>query len=116
MVHVGEAEFFQRVYDDAFDHDVVLYEGVRSPIVRNITRAYRWIGVKRLGLVIQPRTAGHPGRAREVHADLDSEEFKAVWRLVPLWFRVFVHAFAPLTALTARFTLSRDAPWPPAFS
>ncbi len=28
MVHIGEPEFYQQVYADAFAHDVVLYEGI----------------------------------------------------------------------------------------
>ncbi|MDU8927272.1 hypothetical protein RXV86_07740 [Alisedimentitalea sp. MJ-SS2] len=108
MVHVGEADFFQRVYDDAFDHDVVLFEGVRSPVVRNITRAYRWINVDRLGLVVQPRTQGYPGKAREVHADLSPEEFHAVWRQVPLWLRLAAHVVAPLMGVKKRFTATRE--------
>jgi len=54
MIHVGEPSFFKAVYEDACDHDVILIEGVHSPIVRRITRTYRWIGEeKRLNLVVQ---------------------------------------------------------------
>lgn len=55
MVHAGEPDFFQAVYADAFSHDVVLVEGVKSPIARRVTRCYRWIdGSKAMNLVIQP--------------------------------------------------------------
>ena len=30
MIHVGEAAFFERVYNDAARHDIILLEGVRS--------------------------------------------------------------------------------------
>ena len=41
MVHLGTPEYFKAAYDDAFAHDVVLVEGVNSPIVRRMTRSYR---------------------------------------------------------------------------
>ena len=42
MVHVGEKAFYQEVFDEAFNHDVTLVEGIRSPIGRQLTRSYRW--------------------------------------------------------------------------
>lgn len=32
MVHVGEPEFYKRVYQDALAHAAVLFEGLQSPI------------------------------------------------------------------------------------
>src|SRR5687768_3511227 len=81
MVHVGEEAFYRQVYEDAFGQDVVLVEGVRSPVTRNATRSYRWIDFDRLGLVLQPRTpAQEDVRARIVHADLTADEFHREWR------------------------------------
>src|SRR5262249_12417985 len=96
MVHVG-ASFFQTVYVDAFSHDVVLIEGVRSPVVRRVTWCYRWVeGSKELNLAVQPSYPAQAAcRARIVHADLSAEEFAEVWRGVPRWERARVYAVAP---------------------
>ena len=110
MVHVGESAFFKAVYDHAFGHDVVLVEGVRSPVVRHLTSSYRWIDVSKLGLVIQPQ---HPpeeaGRARVVHADLSAEEFHEQWRKVPLWLRFAAFVLAPAIGLKRRLFASRES-------
>jgi hypothetical protein len=110
MVHVGEPAFFSAVYDDAYGHDVVLVEGVRSPVVRHLTSSYRWIDLAKLGLVVQPR---HPpqeaGRARIVHADLTADEFHAEWRNVPLWLRIASFALAPAIGLKRRLCASRES-------
>ena len=49
MVHVGEEQFYRETYDEAFSHDVVLVEGFRSPVGRNLTRSYRWIHFENWG-------------------------------------------------------------------
>lgn len=41
MVHLGEAAFYDAVHKDAGARDAMLVEGVRSPAVTRITRAYR---------------------------------------------------------------------------
>jgi hypothetical protein len=111
MVHVGEPDFFQKVYADAFSHDVVLVEGVRSPITRRITRSYRWIkGSKRMNLVLQSAYSSPPNStARIVHADLSGEEFAALWRKVPLRVRAFVYVAAPLIGLRHRWFGTRTS-------
>lgn len=110
MVHVGEAAFYAQVYDDAFDHDVVLVEGVRSPVVRHLTSSYRWIDVEKLGLVIQPRALSNESeRTRVVHADLSIDEFHAEWSKVPLWIRAAAFALAPLIGLHRRWFASRES-------
>jgi hypothetical protein len=55
MLHIGEPQFYEAVFSSAMAHDAVLIEGVRSPIVTRLTRAYRWLDCsKRLGLIVQP--------------------------------------------------------------
>ena len=66
MVHVGEEQFYRETYDEAFSHDAVLVEGFRSPVGRNLTRSYRWINFKKLGLVRQPK------RRRRIALQLES--------------------------------------------
>ena len=110
MVHVGEAAYFRKVYGDAFSHDVVLMEGVNSPITRRLTRSYRWIGAsKSLGLVLQPRA---PERgtvhAKIVHSDLSPEEFREAWTKVPRRIRWFIALLSPVIGLRLRFG-SREA-------
>jgi hypothetical protein len=110
MVHVGEAAFFDHIYQEAFRHDVVLVEGVRSPVSKCLTRVYRWLNFDRLGLVIQPRTPlSHAVSARIVHADLSGEEFETEWRKVPMLHRLAVLALSPLIGLKLRLFGSRDS-------
>jgi hypothetical protein len=109
MVHVGEPSFYRAVYEEAFNNDVALVEGVRSPIVKRITRSYRWIeGSRILGLVVQPRAPGQQQvRARIVHADLAPDEFAQVWRTVPIWLRAALFLIAPSIGLWRRFFVTR---------
>lgn len=110
MVHVGERAFYSRVYEDACGHDVVLVEGVDSPVVKRLTRVYRWLDHSRLGLVVQPRhpEAGQTS-ARMVHADLSAEEFHRHWRQIPLWLRMLLSAAVPVMALRMRRSATRDS-------
>ena len=48
MIHVGEESFYRQVHADALQHDVVLVEGIRSPITRLVTSSYRWINKEKL--------------------------------------------------------------------
>jgi hypothetical protein len=98
MVHIGTAEFYRQVHEDALTHDAVLIEGVRSPITKRITRSYRWIvGAKRLGLIVQPKLPEtQSGPTRVIHADLSHDEFVREWRRIPLHLRVGVNLAAPI--------------------
>src|SRR5579871_1057484 len=71
MVHVGELDFYRSVYEDACDHDIVLIEGINSPITARVTRSYRWmLGSKRLKLSLPPRFPSAPtAGVQVVHAD-----------------------------------------------
>ena len=110
MVHVGEAAFYCETYADAQAHDVVLLEGVRSPVGTRITRSYRWLVGSRdmAGLIVQPRFPTSKPRPRIVHADLSQEEFEAEWRKVPLWLRLTVYALSPVIGLRRRWRYSRE--------
>jgi hypothetical protein len=110
MIHVGEHQFFQAVYDDAFSHDVVLVEGVRSPITRRLTRSYRWIeGSKRLNLCVQPPYPRPPlANVTVVHADVSQDEFSTIWRTVPLWLRAACYVVPPLIGLRYRWLETRE--------
>lgn len=110
MVHVGEAGFFEKVYADAFAHDAVLTEGVRSAIGRHLARSYRWIESSRLGLIVQPPfPAADSVSARVVHADLAGAEFDAEWRRVPLYLRLLMILAAPAMGLWLRWFASRES-------
>jgi hypothetical protein len=106
MVHVGEPEFYEATFEDALSHDVVLLEGVRSPITTRVTRSYRWlVGSKAMtGLVVQPRFPVEGGTARVVYADLSGEEFEKEWRAAPAWQRAFIYVFAPVIGLQRRYS------------
>jgi hypothetical protein len=110
MVHVGDAAFFDRIYRDAFSHDVVLVEGVGGPVARRLTRTYRSMANPRLGLVVQPpwpKEGTVP--ARIVHADLTAAEFDREWRRIPLGLRLLVFLLVPVVSLRHRFWSTRES-------
>ena len=110
MLHVGEPQFYEAVYADALAHDVVLFEGVKSPVVTHITRSYRWlVGSKAMaGLVEQPKlTALSEYHAKLILADLTGPEFDELWRAVPLWTRLALYILAPIIGLARRWFGSR---------
>lgn len=110
MIHVGAEAFYRQVYDDAGTHDVMLVEGVRSPVGRLLTSSYRWLDVARLGLVVRPRAPRERrGKARVVHADLTTQEFHRSWRRIPVWLRFLVYIGAPIFGLTRRYTATRES-------
>ncbi len=103
MIHIGEKEFFEAVYQDAFAHDAVLVEGLKSPITNRITRSYRWMAGSKLGLVIQPKYPKPESvKARIVHADLSHEEFLVEWQKMPLKLRLLIYFLAPMVGLWGR--------------
>jgi hypothetical protein len=110
MIHIGQESFYRQVYGDTCEHDVVLVEGVRSPITRLITSSYRWIDKNKLGLVVQPR---HPeaidGKPRIVHADLSTDEFHRQWGKLPIWLKLIVGIFAPLVGVHRRLFATRES-------
>lgn len=109
MVHVGEAAFYAEAYADAFSHDVTLVEGVKSPVVRHLTRSYRWLDFRALDLVLQPKVPPQEEVAsRIVHADLSTDEFHREWRQVARWLRGVIFLLAPLVGLRRRLTGSRE--------
>lgn len=110
MVHVGESRFYTETYADAFSHDVVLIEGVKSPVVRNLTKSYRWINLEKLGLVrqLQPPSASVV-TARIVKADLSSEEFHQEWKKIPFHLRLVISVAAPIIGFHRRLFASRES-------
>ena len=110
MVHVGDVQFYHDVHAAAFDHDVILVEGVKSPVARRLTRAYRWLDLERLGLVVQPNLArSDNGGARVVLADLPTREFHDEWSKVPLRLRLTVSIGAPIYGLLQRYLATRHS-------
>ena len=109
MLHVGTPEYFEAVFADAFEHDVVLVEGVKSPSSKRIGRSYRWIqDTKAMNLVIQPAyPISAQCRATIVNADLSGEEFTKVWRNIPLYVRASVFFLAPAVGIARRWFGSR---------
>ncbi len=107
MVHLGEPGFYEAVYEDAAAHDVVVLEGITSPVGRRLTRVYRWAAPARLGLMVQPKFRRE--RVRTVHADLPAAEFDRLWRTAPRGERVIMEAGAAMVGLWLRLTATRDA-------
>lgn len=107
MMHVGEARFYDEVYADALGHDVVLYEGVKSRHVTNLTRSYRWLGPSRLGLIVQPKLPQTNQGARRILADLPPEQFDRDWAAMPLGLRCLLRTAAPLVGIIRGLGLTR---------
>ena len=109
MVHVGEASFYDDVTADLLQMDIVLLEGIRSPTTRALTRVYRWLPLRRLGLVVQPQIGPTLEKAgiKVVRADMKPEDFEAAWAGVPRSLKVWVPIAVTLVALWLRLTGTR---------
>lgn len=97
MIHIGSPAYYTEVKRRLAACDLVLFEGVRSLRARVLTRAYSiCIHNKSLGLVLQ-RDALVPNlEQHKIHADLNAEQFSAVWADIPLHQRVLLLLGAPL--------------------
>jgi hypothetical protein len=110
MVHLGEERFYDETYSDALSHDVVLIEGVKSPIVRNLTRTYRWVDLKKLALIKQPQIEqSNRQKPQIILADLSSDEFTSEWLKIPFFVRAALNVAAPLLGLHRKFTATRES-------
>ncbi|WP_430416077.1 hypothetical protein [Parasphingorhabdus sp.] len=110
MVHIGQPVFFEQVYADAFGHDVVLVEGVRSPISRYITRSYRWAASGKLGLSVQPaypKTAAMIKKTRL--ADVSGDQFLTEWKKIPVWQRGLLYLLSPLIGIHHHLFYDRES-------
>ena len=110
MVHVGERRFYDETFSEASKCDVILFEGIKSSIGRNLTRSYRWMSLAKLGLVLQPRlTQEHVPGSRLVHADLQPDEFQREWKKAKLYVRTAFFVLAPLYGIWQRLFASRES-------
>jgi hypothetical protein len=105
MVHIGEAEFYERVFADAAANEVVVLEGVKSKTSQWLTRSYRWLKPERLGLVVQPKF--NRESVPTILADLPGEEFDRIWRGSAWLERTVFEWGAGLVGLWLRLTASR---------
>ena len=105
MVHLGAPDFYEAVHADAATHDAVVVEGVKSPVSRRLTRAYRWVRPARLGLVLQPKFDA-PG-CEIIHGDIAPEDFERLWRSGPLFERIAFEAGAGAFGLWGRVAATR---------
>lgn len=107
VIHVAEPAFFKEVYEQAYNADLVLTEGIDTPVSRRLTRAYRYMATRDSGLVLQSVAA--PKRSEKTrHADLKPEDFVALWRDVPWWLRALATVLAPFVGLKNRWFLNRS--------
>jgi len=109
MIHLGEISYYETIEKELAEHDLVLVEGVKSPIVSRITSSYRWAAAApALGLILQSSVFRDTvDGQRVIHADLKQDEFEAYWRRVPLWLRFFAFVLAPYIGFKRRFSASR---------
>ncbi|WP_300472193.1 hypothetical protein [Breoghania sp.] len=101
MIHIGEAAFYEKVVAEAFAHDTILTEGVKSPVARRIKRTYRWVRAStRLSLRLQSEfRPKEPSSATIVRGDLSTAEFEHLWRDVPFWMRFASFFVVPMIGL-----------------
>lgn len=110
MVRIGEQAYYNGVFREAFDHDVALVEGLKSPVMRHLRRQYSWINLKKLGLVLQPEIPSQDEvYAKIVYADLTAEEFRIEWRKVSAPFRIILYVLSPLIGFHRRLFSSRSS-------
>ena len=110
MVHVGEQAFYDDVFRDAFSQDVVLMEGLKSPVSRYLTRSYRWLNLNKLGLIVQPKTPPQEAVVnRLVRADLTADEFQQEWRKISLLLRACLVVLASLIGAQRHFFMTRES-------
>ena len=109
MIHVADPSFYEETYLDAREHDMVLLEGVDSPIVKRITRSYRWLVGSRAmaGLIVQPKFVREGAKPEIIRADLTATEFAAAWSKVPIWQRAIIFVAAPAIGLHRRWFSTR---------
>ncbi|MEL7344747.1 MAG: hypothetical protein AAFN59_07790, partial [Pseudomonadota bacterium] len=111
MLHVGEASFYDDVKARRLEMDLVLIEGVPSSKVRALTRVYRWLPLRRLGLIVQPRfgplleRAGVPVQT----ADMRAPDFDAAWASLPRLMRFGLPVVTTAVAIWLRLTATRAA-------
>lgn len=108
MLHVAEAAFYEQVFAEAFDHDVVLTQGIGSKIVSQITRSYRWMLPRGCGLLYQKPATPSGGRARRIRADIGADEFETHWRGLPWRLRAFMRVAPAAYGLWHRMFFSRE--------
>lgn len=108
MIHIGDAAFYEDVNNEVAEHDFALLEGLKSPIVNNITRSYRWLNLSRMGLELQSYQGIEQGRVKPIMADLEHEEFEYHWSKIPARLRLAINFLAPTYALIHRPFQTRD--------
>ncbi|UZD91158.1 hypothetical protein [Cognatishimia activa] len=107
MVHIAEQAFYDAVYTDAAEHDLVILEGIGSKVATRITRSYRWLKPEKLGMVVQPKFP--KGNAQTILGDLPGEDFDAIWNEAPLRTRVLLELGAGVLGIWKRLTARRSS-------
>ncbi len=108
MVHIAEPQFYEEVLERLLVCDVILFEGVRSPITRRVTQSYmQMVKSKKLNLVSQSTMDTSAIKDRMVLADIKGEEFEAEWRSLPFWERYIVPQLAFFFGIYMRFFATR---------
>lgn len=104
MVHMADPAFYEEIARRLDDCDLVLCEGIRSPIVSLLTSSYRFFEKNpRIGLVCQGKMKLDHLEGRLVHADVSGESFDRRWSELAIWARLTVLLAAPLYGLYLRY-------------
>lgn len=111
MIHIGSPAYYAEVRRRLEACDVVLFEGVRSFRAWMLTRAYSIVAYRKsLGLVRQRDALVVPLLSqRNIHADVNAEQFSAAWAGVPLYQRVLLLLGAPMYGLFLYLTGTRHS-------
>ncbi len=104
MVHVGSPSFYDEIAKRLENCDIVLCEGVKSPISNLLTMSYRFFAdTPRIGLALQRRMDLSQLNGRLVHADVTGPEFEKRWSELPLLMRFCLPLAAPVYGLYMRY-------------
>ena len=104
MIHVGEPAFYDEVAARLEDCDVILCEGVKSPVANLITMSYRFFADSpRVDLALQRELLDlSQVEKRLVHADVTGTAFEKRWSELPFWLRFGLPLAAPVFGLYMR--------------
>ena len=109
MVHVADSAFYEEIAQRLDNCDLVLCEGVKSPIASLLTLSYRFCDRNpRIGLVTQKAMKLEHLKGRLIHADVSAERFEKRWSKLAIFPRVILPLAAPIYGLYLRYFGTRE--------
>lgn len=108
MIHIADPKFYSEISARLKNCDVILFEGIRSPKSRRLTKCYLELTKSaRLGLVSQSKMDLEHVKERLVHADMEDDCFDEEWAKIPMMQRLLIGLFSPFVGLYLRYLGTR---------